>query len=90
MAHALILKVKFADGWDTDQLTMLDEIVVPLTKSQPGFQHGSWMHDNDSNGMGVIVFASEAEATAAKEALNPPPGGPALVSSSVFEVVAEA
>jgi hypothetical protein len=48
------------------------------------------MHDDDSNGMGVIVFASAEEAKAAKSALNPPPGGPALVSSSVLEVAAEA
>jgi hypothetical protein len=90
MAHALVLKVKFAAGWDPDQVKMLEEIVVPLSKSQPGFKHGVWMHDDDSNGMGVIVFASAEEAKAAKSALNPPPGGPALVSSSVLEVAAEA
>jgi len=48
------------------------------------------MHDDDKNGMGVITFSSAAEAEAAKVALNPPPGGPALVSASVFEVAAEA
>lgn len=90
MAHALVMKVKFAEAWDPDQMKMLDEVVVPLAKSQAGFKHGSWMHDENLNGIGVIVFASEAEAEAAKGALIPPPGGPALVSSTVFEVAAEA
>ena len=75
MAHALVLKVKFAEGWDPDQVKMLEEIVVPLSRSQPGFKHGVWMHDDDSNGMGVIVFASAEEAEAAKSALNPPQEG---------------
>jgi len=90
MAHALVLKVKFAEGWDPDQMKMLEEVVVPLAKSQAGFQHGYWMHDDDSNGMGVVVFASAADAGAAQSALKPPPGGPDLVSSSVYEVAAEA
>lgn len=90
MAHAVVLKVKFAAAWDADQMKMLEEVVVPLAKAQPGFKHGSWMHDNDNNGMGVIVFSSAEEAEAAKGILLPPPGGPALVSSSVFEVAAEA
>lgn len=90
MAHALVLKVKFAEAWDPDQMKMLEEVVVPLAKSQPGFVRGVWMHDGDKNGMGVVTFSSEAEAEAAKGTLNPPPGGPALVSASVFQVAAEA
>jgi len=90
MAHALVLKVKFAEGWDPDQMKMLEEVVVPLAKSQPGFVRGVWMHDDDNNGMGVVTFSSAAEAEAAKGTLKPPPGGPALVSSSVLEVAAVA
>ena len=69
---------------------MLEEFVVPLAKSQAGFKHDIWMHDDSNHGLGVIVFASAAEAEAAKDAMKPPPGGPELLASSVYEVGAEA
>jgi len=90
MDHAVVMRVKLpGDVSDKDTQAMLDEIVVPLAKSQPGFKNGSWMHDGP-DGMGVIVFDSAENAAAAADVLKPPAGGPQLVSSSVYEVRAEA
>lgn len=91
MAHALVMKVKLLDGGNPDDnQKMLDEFVVPLAKSQAGFKRGLWMRDENNHGLGVIVFASAEEAGAAKDVLKPPPGGPELLSATVFEVGAEA
>jgi hypothetical protein len=91
MAHALVLHVKLPqEGSPEDSQKMLEEVVVPLAKSQVGFMNGTWLHDGAGNGMGVIVFATAADAEAAQDALKPPPGGPQLVSSAVHEVGAQA
>lgn len=91
MAHAVVMQVKLPGDADSgDAQRMLEEIVVPLAKSQAGFEHGTWMHDGSNNGMGVIVFDTAEHAEAAKDVLKPPPGGPQLVSAAVHIVAAEA
>jgi hypothetical protein len=91
VAHAVVLQVKFPEGGDPEAgQKMLEEVVVPMAQSQAGFQNGIWMHDGMGNGMGVVVFATAANAEAAKDVLKPPPGGPELVSSAVHEVAAQA
>jgi hypothetical protein len=40
--------------------------------------------------MGVVVFETAEQAEAALSALKPPPGGPELVSSTVYEIGAQA
>ena len=90
MAHVVVLRVKIPQAGDpADGLRMLNEMVVPHAKSQPGFQRGTWMN-NAGDGLGVVIFDSEENALAAKDALKPPPGGPELVSADVYEVGAEA
>lgn len=85
--HAVVMQVKFAEDTDPDaQMRMLNDLVVPHAKSQPGFQRGTWMHEGTQMGLGVVVFDTAEAAAAAKEVLKPPPGGPELVSSEVFEV----
>jgi hypothetical protein len=91
MAHAVVMQVKLPqDGNPEDGQRMLEEVVVPMAKSQPGFTNGTWMHDGNANGMGVVVFDTAEHAESAKGALKPPPGGPQLVSSEVYEVGAQA
>ena len=91
MAHAVVLHVKLPqDGNPEDGQRMLEEVVVPLAKSQAGFKNGIWLHDGGGNGMGVVVFATAEAAGAAQDTLKPPPGGPQLVSSTIYEVAAEA
>ena len=90
MAHAVVVQVQLPDGGRTEEgMRMLNDVVVPQAKSHEGFQRGMWMH-NGANGMGVIVFDTAEHAGAAQSALKPPPGGPALVSSVVFEIDVEA
>ena len=90
MAHAVVLKVKLPEeGRSEEGRRLLLEVVVPNAKGQAGFQRGIWMN-NGADGMGVVVFDTEDNARAATANLKPPPGGPTLVSSEIFEVGAEA
>lgn len=89
MAHAVVLQVELV-GSPEDADKLLHEIVVPTAKAQPGFQSGKWLHDGNGKGMGMIVFATAEEAEAAKGVLIPPPGGPKLISASVWVVGADA
>jgi hypothetical protein len=90
MPHALVMQVTLPDGGESEEgLRLLREMVVPQAKSQVGFQRGIWMN-RGGNGMGVVVFDSAEHAHAAQEDLKPPPGGPELVSSEIYEVGAEA
>jgi hypothetical protein len=91
MAHALVMQVKLAPAGTPEEAdAMLKEIVVPLAKSQAGFQSGTWLHDGEGSGSAVLVFDTAENAEAAKGVLKPPPGGPELVSSAVHVVAAEA
>ena len=91
MAHAVVMQVQLPVDGDTEQAQqMLEERIVPHAKSQAGFMHGTWMHDGGHSGMGVVVFDTAEHAAAAMETLKPPPGGPELLSSVVWEIGAEA
>jgi hypothetical protein len=90
MAHAVVLQVKLQDLPQEEADQMLKEVVIPNAKAQSGFQSGIWMRTSDNDGLGVVVFDTEKNADAAQSALKPPPGGPELVSSTLYEVGAEA
>ena len=90
MAHAVVVHVKLPEGGRSEEgRRMLEEVVIPNAKAQPGFRSGIWMNNGD-DGRAVVVFGTEEEALAASEHLKPPPGGPTLVSSEIYEVGAEA
>ena len=69
---------------------MLNEIVIPNAKAQAGFEKGTWMQTPDNAGMGVVVFDTIEHAEAAQDALKPPPGGPTLISCTIYRIGAEA
>ena len=70
MPHAVVIKVTFSGDGDREEgQRMLDEVVVPLAKAQPGFRSGLWMRDG-TDGMGVVVFDTDANASAAGEVLG--------------------
>jgi hypothetical protein len=59
-----------------------------MAKAQAGFMNGVWMRkvSSPSEGIGVVVFATEQQAKDASEALRPPPGGPEVRSVDLYEV----
>ena len=60
---------------------MLNDIVIPNAKAQTGFQKGVWLRSAPSAGLGLVVFDTEDNATAAMPSLTPPPGGPGIAVS---------
>ena len=93
MAHAVVMRVKFREGQTPeDGQRMLEDVVIPMAKSQSGFQSGTWLHDGKGHGMGVIVFDTAESAESAQDALKPPLGGPGpeLISSDLYEVGGQA
>ena len=90
MAHPVVMQVKLPQDGSPDDAQRMLEIVIPLAKSQEGFENGTWLHDGNGSGMGVIAFATAENAESARGALKPPPGGPQLVSSELYEVGGQA
>jgi hypothetical protein len=90
MPHAVVLQVKLPETTPEEGMRMLNEQVIPTAKAQAGFQKGSWMRGADNSGMGVVVFDTEENANAAASNLKPPPGGPTLISSTIYMVAGEA
>jgi hypothetical protein len=91
MAKAVVMHVKLPAGaTHEDDQAMLNELVIPMAKSLAGLKNGTWVHDGDRNGIGVIVFDSEENATAAQDVLKPPSGGPEPLSSDLYQVGGQA
>jgi hypothetical protein len=89
MAHAVVMQVALL-GDEAEGMKMLDEMVIPHAKAQPGFDRGTWMHNVATmTGTGVVVFDTEEHASAAMGALLPPPGGPTLINCDVFAISRE-
>jgi hypothetical protein len=71
----------------------LREDVTAWAKTRPGFVTGRWLCSEDgTKGMGVVTFASAADATAAAAGPRSSPAGPAwsIDAVEVFEQVAQA
>ena len=95
MPYAFVAQVQFQEGSDPELgQKMLESEVVPLVKSQPGFQKGIWFRNVDGKtGIGTAVFDTEANAKAAGEAVRAQPRAaeqPQIITAGVYEVVAEA
>ena len=67
---------------------MLDEGIVPMAKAQAGLLKGVWMRkvSSPSDGVGVVVFATEQQAKDASDAPWPPPGGPEVRGVDIYDV----
>lgn len=85
MAHAVVMQVNLMDD-AVEGMKLLDEMIIPHAKAQPGFQRGTWMHNEARTGTGVMVFDTADNAAAAMRALQPPPGGPTVINCDVFEI----
>ena len=90
MSHAVAMQVQLPElTSDEDDLKMLNDIVIPIAKSQAGFEKGIWMRTDGRRGLGVVVFDTAEHAAAAVEALSPAEEAP-LLSCDLYEVGAEA
>jgi len=89
VTHAVVMQVNLVGGAE-EGMKMLDEIVIPLAKAQPGFQRGTWMHSEAGTGTAVMVFDSEDHASSAMKTLQPPDGGPTVINCAVFQIAREA
>jgi hypothetical protein len=93
--YAFVAQVEFREG-SAPELgqKILESEVIPLVKSQAGFEKGMWFRNVDGKtGIGVAVFDSEANARAAGEAIRAqarPAEAPTIATTGVYEVVAEA
>ena len=69
----------------------LEEQVVPMVRSAPGFVAGYWVDPVDGKGLSFVVFESEAQArqTAPPAGASPAPGV-TVDSTQILEVVAHA
>jgi hypothetical protein len=88
MALAIKFEVTLQQSTPEEGQKMLEEGVVPMAKAQAGFMNGVWMRkvSSPSEGVGVVVFATEQQTKDASEALRPPPGGPEVRSVDLYEV----
>ncbi len=89
MAHALVSQVSLDGFRPEDAERMLTDQVIPAVKQLPGFQRGVWLRSaDDSTGMGIVVFGSEADATAARDMLDTvrPAGAPPITSAEIYYV----
>jgi hypothetical protein len=89
MAHAVVIEVQLNDEEATG-MQLLNERIIPHVKELPGFQSGTWMATDENVGMGVVIFDSEDHARAAESDVQPPPGGPTLITSRIFRINATA
>jgi hypothetical protein len=92
--HAVIGTIEIDENRADEATELLNSFAVPNAKQAPGFISGTWYRSADgTRGHSVVLFESEATAKAAAErvAQGPPPGAPVrLVSTDVFEVLAQA
>ena len=88
MPFAVKFEVTLPQSTPEEDQKMLDQGIVPMAKAQAGFMNGIWMRkvSAPSEGVGVVVFATEQQANDASEALRPPPGGPEVRGVDIYEV----
>jgi hypothetical protein len=67
--HAVFLTVRIEGDLD-EAVKGLQEQVVPMVRSQPGFVAGYWFEAREGKGHSVVLFQTEEQARAAA----PPPG----------------
>ncbi len=96
--HATVGQVEVDPAREDEARKLLEEVVLPRSKSLAGFMGGHWAPAVDGNvGHSFLLFDTEANARAAADqiAQGPPPGAPpnppaTFLSVEVCEVVAQA
>jgi hypothetical protein len=89
MAHAVVIEVRIeVDSDMAHRHQTLRDYVIPDIRALTGFQRASWMNDRAGTGMCIAVFETEDNAKAAVPTLLPP--GPAVISTTLYEVEIDA
>ena len=91
MPYAFIAEVEFTnDDLDVSR-RLLNERLIPLATSLPGFQSGVWTRAG-RKGIGTIIFETEDDAVAGQAALseNRPAEAPRVTQSGIYEVMGQA
>ena len=91
MPYAFIAEVEFADDEVDASRRFLNEGLIPVAKSLPGFQSGVWTRAG-RKGIGTIIFDTEENANAGRATLqeNRPAEAPKLVQTGIYEVMGQA
>ena len=90
MAYAAVVQVTIEPHSDIEHRhAVLNDFVVPETKSLRGFQRAMWMNDGTGTGTCIAIFDTADQAQSAIATLTRD-GGPPVISSSVHEVELEA
>ena len=85
--HAVLLTVRI-EG-DLDEATKsLQEQVVPVVRSQPGFVAGYWLEARDGKAHSVVLFQTEEQARTAAPSPGAKPAPFATVETTDIRGVA--
>ena len=81
------------EGRDRAQgLKLLNDMLVPMLKAQPGFQSARFLASPDGKtGVGTVICDNESHAQACLSAMTAsrPAEAPPVTSSAIYEVVLE-
>ncbi len=89
MSYAVVIQVEIdPDSDHRHRQAILNDFVLPRTRTLPGFEKGIWMNDGVGTGTCVVLFDSEVHARNAVDSLIPH-GGPPTLTSGVHEVEVE-
>jgi hypothetical protein len=71
---------------------ILKETIIPMLKALPGFQSAQFLRSGDGKtGAGAVFFDTEANAKSALDTMTGerPAEAPPVVTSAIYEVIAE-
>ena len=89
--HAVLVSVTVDDGKQDEARQGLNERIIPMLKSAPGFIAGYWLAPEGNKGWSTVIFDTEENARAAAPSAGRQPGAPVTVDFVEFrEVVASA
>jgi hypothetical protein len=88
--YAVLVAVDIVPERYEESLRALDEYIIPMCKSAPGYLRGTWFGDQKS-GNSLMVFDSEEHARQMAQQVKSNPGDPVSVTGTqVYQVEREA
>lgn len=93
MAYVAVTNVDLKGRERTEADTFLRDVLIPRMTAQPGFQNARFGRSLDgTQGIGAVVFDTESNAKAGLDAMatNRPSDAPPVVSTTIYELIAEA